>query len=60
MKLCMEGNVVLHCIGTEVGELSVLGPELVQQTQEKVDLIRQRLVAAQDRQTNMLIKTEET
>ena len=34
----------------EVGERRVLGPELVQQTQEKVDLIRQRLVAAQDRQ----------
>ena len=30
----------------EVGERRVLGPELVQQTQEKVDLIRQRLVAA--------------
>ena len=34
----------------EVGERRVLGPELVQQTQEKLDLIRQRLVAAQDRQ----------
>ena len=34
----------------KVGERRVLGPELVQQTQEKVDLIRQRLVAAQDRQ----------
>ena len=33
-----------------MGERRVLGPELVQQTQEKVDLIRQRLVAAQNRQ----------
>ena len=33
-----------------MGERRVLGPELVQQTQEKVDLIRQRLVVAQDRQ----------
>ena len=34
----------------EVGERRILGPELVQRTKEKVDLIRQRLVAAQDRQ----------
>ena len=34
----------------EVGERKVLGPELVQQTKEIVELIRQRLVAAQDRQ----------
>ena len=33
-----------------MGERRVLGPELVQQTQKKVYLIRQRLVAAQDRQ----------
>ena len=34
----------------EVGERKILGPELVQQTKEKIKLIRQRLVAAQDRQ----------
>ncbi|XP_028054206.1 uncharacterized protein LOC114258454 [Camellia sinensis] len=35
---------------TKVGEASLLGPEIVQETTEKVKLIRQRLVAAQDRQ----------
>ena len=35
----------------EVGERKLLGPELVQQTKEKIELIRQRLVAAQNRQS---------
>ncbi|XP_074346715.1 uncharacterized protein LOC141685521 [Apium graveolens] len=34
----------------EVGERKLLGPELVQQMIEKVEVIRKRLVAAQDRQ----------
>ena len=34
----------------EVGERKVLGPELVQQTKEKIEIIRKRLVTAQDRQ----------
>ena len=34
----------------EVGERKILGPELVQQTKEKIELIRQRLVATQNRQ----------
>ena len=34
----------------EVGERKILGPELVQQTKEAVELIKKRLVAAQDRQ----------
>ena len=34
----------------EVGEQKILGPELVQQTKEKVELIQQRLIAAQDKQ----------
>ncbi|KAL8114672.1 hypothetical protein AgCh_021511 [Apium graveolens] len=33
----------------EVGEHKIIGPELVQQTQETVVLIKKRLVAAQDR-----------
>ena len=33
----------------EVGEWKILGPELVQQTKKKIELIRQRLVAAQHR-----------
>ena len=35
----------------EVGERKILGPELVQQTKEKIELIRQRIVAAQNRQS---------
>ena len=46
----MEGSVALPYTRDEVGERSVLGPELVQYTKEKVELIRQRLVAAQNRQ----------
>ncbi|KAL8155372.1 hypothetical protein AgCh_000671 [Apium graveolens] len=34
----------------EVGERKILGPELIQQTNEKIELIRKRLTAAQDRQ----------
>ena len=34
----------------EVGERKMLGPELVQQTKEAVELIKKRLIAAQDRQ----------
>ncbi|WOH00581.1 hypothetical protein DCAR_0519947 [Daucus carota subsp. sativus] len=34
----------------EVGERKVIGPELIQQTKEAVDVIRNRLIAAQDRQ----------
>ncbi|XP_063947582.1 uncharacterized protein LOC135152053 [Daucus carota subsp. sativus] len=34
----------------EVGERKVIGPELIQQTKEAVDVIRSRLIAAQDRQ----------
>ncbi|XP_074323353.1 uncharacterized protein LOC141660280 [Apium graveolens] len=34
----------------EVGERKILGPKLIQQTKEKVELIRKILVAAQDRQ----------
>ena len=41
----------LSLILDEVGERKILGPELVQQTKEKIELIRQRLVAAQNRQS---------
>ncbi|KAL8132071.1 hypothetical protein AgCh_007823 [Apium graveolens] len=34
----------------KVGEHKLIGPELVQQTKEKVEMIRKRLIAAQDRQ----------
>lgn len=34
----------------EVGERKILGPELIQQTKEKVEIIQKRLVTAQDQQ----------
>nr|GEY42987.1 reverse transcriptase domain-containing protein [Tanacetum cinerariifolium] len=36
--------------GTEVGEAQILGPELIQETTEKIDQIKQRIQAAHDRQ----------
>ena len=35
---------------TEVGEISITGPDLIRDTSEKVSLIRQRLLMAQSRQ----------
>ncbi|XP_028127582.1 uncharacterized protein LOC114324057 [Camellia sinensis] len=35
---------------TEVGEVTLLGPDLVQETTEKIKLIKQRLTTAQSRQ----------
>jgi len=35
---------------SEVGDGQLLGPDLVQQTTEKIQIIKKRLVAAQDRQ----------
>ena len=35
---------------SEVGERQLLGPDLIQEITEKIQLIRKRLVAAQDRQ----------
>ena len=35
---------------TEVGDSTLLGPELVRETTDKVALIRQRLLTAQSRQ----------
>ena len=37
---------------TEVGERALLGPEIVQETSEKIKIIRLRLKTAQDRQKN--------
>ena len=34
----------------EVGQRKIIGPELIQQTKEAIDVIRNRLIAAQDRQ----------
>ena len=35
---------------TEMGEISIIGPDLIRDTLEKVSLIRQRLLTAQSRQ----------
>ncbi|GKB20814.1 hypothetical protein Tco_0854737, partial [Tanacetum coccineum] len=35
---------------TEIGESSLIGPELVQETTDKVVLIKEKLKAARDRQ----------
>ena len=35
--------------GTEVGESSITGPDLNQDTSKKIDLIRKRLLTAQNR-----------
>ena len=37
---------------TEVGERALLVPDFVQDTSEKIKIIRQRLKTAQDRQKN--------
>ena len=50
MKPCTDENVDLQYAWEEVGECKILGPELVQQTKEVVELIQRRLVAAQNRQ----------
>nr|GEY81273.1 reverse transcriptase domain-containing protein [Tanacetum cinerariifolium] len=42
-----DSNIV-----TEVGESQLTGPELIQETTEKIVLIKQRMQAAQDRQKN--------
>ncbi|MBO1765190.1 hypothetical protein JQN64_28895, partial [Escherichia coli] len=34
----------------EAGERSILGPEYIQETKEKIELVRRRMTAAQDRQ----------
>nr|GFC51359.1 putative reverse transcriptase domain-containing protein [Tanacetum cinerariifolium] len=36
--------------GTEVGEAQILGPELIQETTEKIVQIKQRMQVARDRQ----------
>ncbi|GJU60318.1 putative reverse transcriptase domain-containing protein [Tanacetum coccineum] len=41
---------VVTCCWTEVGEAQILGPELIQETTEKIIQIKQRMQAARDRQ----------
>nr|GEX12714.1 putative reverse transcriptase domain-containing protein [Tanacetum cinerariifolium] len=42
----------------EVGEAQLTGPEMIQETTEKIILIKQRIQAAQDRQKTTLIGSE--
>nr|GEV12391.1 putative reverse transcriptase domain-containing protein [Tanacetum cinerariifolium] len=52
--LCLNGRSWLPCYGDlrtiEVGEAQLLGPELIQETTEKIIQIKQRIQAAHDRQ----------
>lgn len=44
----------------EVGEHKILGPEMVQQTRETIELIRSRLVATRDRQKKYATRSVRT
>ncbi|GKB60045.1 hypothetical protein Tco_0916231 [Tanacetum coccineum] len=46
----MVESVVRRLCGLEVGEGQLIGPELVQETTEKISQIKDRLKAARDRQ----------
>ena len=50
MRLCMAGYVELLCIGTKLNKHKVIGPDIVKDTEAKVQVIRQRLKAVNDRQ----------
>ena len=50
MRHCIGGHVGHRYVGTEVGESSITGPDLIRDTSEKVGLIRQRLLTAKNRQ----------
>ncbi|GKB95720.1 hypothetical protein Tco_0981857 [Tanacetum coccineum] len=47
--LCLKGGLSTVC-WTKVGEAQILGPELIQETTEKIIQIKQRMQAAHDRQ----------
>ena len=46
----MGGHVDYRYDWTEVEESSIIGPDLIRDTSEKVSLIRQRLLTTQSRQ----------
>ncbi|GJR89510.1 putative reverse transcriptase domain-containing protein [Tanacetum coccineum] len=49
--LCTEGSVGSRTVlWAEIGESSLIGPELIQETTDKVVLIKEKLKAARDRQ----------
>nr|GFB68912.1 reverse transcriptase domain-containing protein [Tanacetum cinerariifolium] len=49
-RMYLKEVVARHGIPTEVGETQILGPELIQETTEKIVKIKQRMQAAHDRQ----------
>ncbi|XP_022040339.1 uncharacterized protein LOC110942885 [Helianthus annuus] len=50
MRCCMVGSVEPRCVGGEVGPRELAHKEVVQATNEKIDVVRAHLKAAQDRQ----------
>ncbi|GJU24548.1 putative reverse transcriptase domain-containing protein [Tanacetum coccineum] len=50
---CMVKNVII-VDWAEIGEAQLTGPELIQETTEKIVLIKQRMQAAQDRQKSYI------
>ncbi|GKA74141.1 hypothetical protein Tco_0780443 [Tanacetum coccineum] len=49
LRLCMVESVIPRLCGLKVGEGQLIGPELVQETTEKISQIKDRLKAARDR-----------
>ena len=52
MKLYIEGHAEHHWVGDRLEDRVTIGPELIQEMEEQVIHIRQRLKEAQDRQKN--------
>ncbi|GJR82910.1 putative reverse transcriptase domain-containing protein [Tanacetum coccineum] len=50
LRPCMVGSVGRLCLWAEIGEGSLIGPELVLETTDKVVLIKEKLKAARDNQ----------
>ncbi|KAD4586636.1 hypothetical protein E3N88_24237 [Mikania micrantha] len=52
LKICMVGSADHRSTRTEVGDSQVVGPELIQETTDKISIIQSRLQAARDRQNS--------
>jgi hypothetical protein len=50
MKLYMDEDVGHHFVGTGLEKEKILRPDIIQETEEKVRLIRERLRSAQSTQ----------
>ncbi|GJV35626.1 hypothetical protein Tco_1408103 [Tanacetum coccineum] len=50
---CLVWKVSVHsCVGQKVGQVQLTGPELVQETTERIIQIKQRIQTAHDRQNS--------